>query len=71
MGDVEADERFKRRPKGDREVLQDGFEIRRTAVEKGIPRFTSLDTARAAVESLVNGASSYNVKPISDYLAGR
>ena len=56
---------------GDREVLQDGFEIRRTAVERGIPRFTSLDTARAAVESLVNGASSYNVKPISDYLAGR
>ena len=56
---------------GDREVLQDGFEIRRAAVERRIPCFTSLDTARAASESLVTGSAGYNVKPMSDYLAGR
>ena len=56
---------------GDREVLQDGFEIRRAAVDRRIPCFTSLDTARAAVESLANGSGSYSVKPLSHYLAGR
>ena len=56
---------------GDREVLQDGFHIRRAAVDRRIPCFTSLDTARAAVESLAGGAARYNVKPLSDYLAGR
>ena len=35
---------------GERTNLQDGFEIRRAAVEQRIPCFTSLDTARAAVE---------------------
>ena len=54
---------------GDREVLQDGFHIRRAAVEKRIPCFTSLDTARAAVESLATGAMQYNVAPLSAYLA--
>ena len=49
---------------GDREILQDGFQIRRAAVDRRIPCFTSLDTARAAVESLVNGGGSYNVKPL-------
>ena len=56
---------------GDREILQDGFQIRRAAVDRRIPCFTSLDTARAAVESLVNGGGSYNVKPLRAYLAGR
>ena len=56
---------------GDREALQDGFHIRRAAVDKRIPCFTSLDTARAAVESLANGSGSYSVKPMSAYLAGR
>ena len=55
---------------GDREVLQDGFNIRRAAVERRIPCFTSLDTARAAVESLVEGEMRYNVAPLSSYLAG-
>ena len=55
---------------GDREVLQDGFDIRRAAVERRIPCFTSLDTARAAVESLVEGEMRYNVAPLSTYLAG-
>ena len=56
---------------GDREALQDGFDIRRAAVDKRIPCFTSLDTARAAVESLVDGSGGYSVKPMSAYLAGR
>ena len=56
---------------GDREVMQDGFHIRRAAVDRRIPCFTSLDTARAAAESLANGDSHYSVKPMSEYLAGR
>ena len=56
---------------GDREALQDGFKIRRAAVERRIPCFTSLDTARAAVESLTGGADGYNVKPLGSYRTER
>ena len=56
---------------GDRGVMQDGFHIRRAAVDRRIPCFTSLDTARAAAESLANGAAGYSVKPLSHYLARR
>ncbi|MCI0440070.1 MAG: carbamoyl-phosphate synthase large subunit [Chloroflexi bacterium] len=56
---------------GDRASLEDGFEIRRAAAEKRIPCFTSLDTARAAVECLVAGGASYNIKPMSAYLKGK
>ena len=52
---------------GDRESLEDGFEIRRAAVDRRIPCFTSLDTARAAVESLVGGAANYSIKPLPEY----
>ena len=52
---------------GDRESLEDGFEIRRAAVDRRIPCFTSLDTARAAVESLTGGAANYNIKPLPAY----
>ena len=52
---------------GDRESLKDGFEIRRAAVDRRIPCFTSLDTARAAVESLIGGAANYNIKPLPEY----
>ena len=52
---------------GDRESLEDGFEIRRAAVDQRIPCFTSLDTARAAVESLIGGAANYNIKPLPEY----
>ena len=52
---------------GGRISLQDGFEIRRAAVEKRIPCFTSLDTARVAVEALVNGSQSYSAQPLPDY----
>ncbi len=56
---------------GARVPLRDGFEIRQAAVQHRIPCFTSLDTARSAVESLANGGGSYNVKPLRDYLNGR
>ena len=52
---------------GDREVLQDGFAIRRAATEARIPCFTSLDTARAAVESMVGSGAEYSVKPLPAY----
>ena len=54
---------------GDRESLEDGFEIRRAAVDRRIPCFTSLDTARAAVESLIDGGSRYSIKPLGAYRA--
>jgi len=47
--------------------LRDGFYIRRAAAEKRIPCFTSLDTARAALEVLVNGSQSYSAQPLPDY----
>ncbi len=47
--------------------MRDGFELRRTAVEKRIPCFTSLDTARAAVGVLLKGSQTYNVKPVTCY----
>ena len=52
---------------GDRKELQDGFQIRRSAADRRIPCFTSLDTARAAVEILANGPGAYNVKPLVSY----
>ena len=54
---------------GDRTTLEDGFEIRRAAAEVRIPCFTSLDTARAAVESLAAGQGGYSVKPLPEYRA--
>jgi carbamoyl-phosphate synthase large subunit len=53
---------------GGRVALQDGFHIRRTAVERRIPCFTSLDTARAALRALTRSKGTYNVKPLPDYL---
>ncbi len=52
---------------GGRIPLRDGFQIRRAAAEKRIPCFTSLDTVRAAVETLVNGDQIYSVQPLPDY----
>jgi carbamoylphosphate synthase large subunit len=46
--------------------IYDGFQIRRAAVESGVPCLTSLDTARALVEALrVEGG--YNVLPYTAY----
>ncbi len=55
---------------GDREVLQDGFHIRRAATERRIPCFTWLDTARAAVAGLASGSDTYSVKPLPSYRNG-
>ncbi len=52
---------------GGRVSLQDGFHIRRAAAEKRIPCFTSLDTARAVAEAVVNGSQIYSAQPLSDY----
>tara|TARA_Y100001970_G_scaffold294113_1_gene446986 strand:- start:5264 stop:8605 length:3342 start_codon:yes stop_codon:yes gene_type:complete len=49
-------------------VIRDGFEIRRNAVERRIPCFTSLDTARAAIENLFSDYQNYNVKSSEDYI---
>ena len=56
---------------GHRTPLQDGFQIRRAAAERRIPCFTSLDTARATVDALVNGPLNVSVKPLSSYLESR
>jgi len=55
---------------GNKTPLKDGFEIRRAAVEHQVPCYTSLDTARAVVEALTNGAQSYSIKPLPEYLSG-
>jgi carbamoyl-phosphate synthase large subunit len=46
--------------------MQDGFAIRRTAVESGVPCLTSLDTARAVVEGLL-AEGEYGVCPVGEY----
>jgi len=46
--------------------IQDGFEIRRAAVETGVPCLTSLDTTRAVVEAL-RDAGGYSVLPVGAY----
>jgi carbamoyl-phosphate synthase large subunit len=51
-------------------VLRDGFYIRRAALDRRIPCFTSLDTARAAVESLLTARGNYNVMRTDEYLNG-
>lgn len=54
---------------GGRAPLMDGFQIRRAAVERNIPCFTSLDTVRSAVDALLNSRSAYSVLPLHEYLA--
>ena len=56
---------------GHRTPLRDGFQIRRAAAERRIPCFTSLDTARATVDALVNGPLNVSVKPLRSYLESR
>ncbi|MFC1992438.1 carbamoyl-phosphate synthase domain-containing protein [Chloroflexota bacterium] len=52
---------------GGRIPLRDGFEIRRAAAEKRVPCFTSLDTARTAMEILLNSRQVYSAQPLPDY----
>ncbi|HYH13465.1 MAG TPA: carbamoyl-phosphate synthase large subunit, partial [Thermomicrobiales bacterium] len=50
----------------DKEIL-DGIEIRRAAVERGIPCITSLDTARTVVGAMERSGESFTVEPIGSY----
>ena len=52
------------------QAMRDGFEIRRSATERRIPCYTSMDTAKAAVEALAHGGSEYHVAPIAEYVGG-
>jgi len=51
-------------------VLRDGYLIRRAAAERQVPCFTSLDTARAAVQNLLMEGGNYSVQCIEEYLNG-
>jgi carbamoyl-phosphate synthase large subunit len=50
----------------DKEIL-DGLEIRRAAVERGVPCITSIDTARAMLDAMSKRAASYTVEPLPSY----
>ena len=56
---------------GRRGPLKDGFQIRRAAVERRIPCFTSLDTARVAVEVTTRTHQQLHARPLSEYVSGR
>jgi carbamoyl-phosphate synthase large subunit len=50
--------------------MRDGFEIRRSAVERRIPCYTSMDTAKAAVDALYHGVDDFNIATTSAYVKG-
>ncbi|MFM9108531.1 MAG: carbamoyl-phosphate synthase large subunit, partial [Chloroflexota bacterium] len=50
----------------DKEIL-DGLEIRRAAVERGIPCITSIDTARTVVDAMARANAVYTVNPLPAY----
>ena len=50
--------------------MRDGFHIRRAATETRIPCFTSIDTARAAIQAL-SAPDSYSVYPLVHYREGK
>lgn len=50
----------------DKEIL-DGLEIRRAAVERGIPCLTSIDTARVVVNAMVRANAGYTIQPLPLY----
>ena len=52
---------------GRREALQDGHYMRRAAAETQTPCLTSLDTARALVDSLPDREHPYQVQTIDEY----
>ena len=56
---------------GSGNVLRDGLAIRRAAVERRVPCFTSLDTVRVAVEVLASDSQNYNILPLHQYRAGK
>ncbi len=50
------------------QTMLDGFYIRRAAAERRIPCFTSIDTARAAVDALRTDERSLAVRPLHFYV---
>ena len=56
---------------GRRGPLKDGVQIRRAAVERRITCFTSIDTARVAVEAVTRQGSALKARPLAEYVAGR
>jgi carbamoyl-phosphate synthase large subunit len=50
--------------------IYDGFQIRRAAAEAGVPCLTSLDTARALIETLQNDGA-YDIRPCAEYRTKR
>jgi carbamoyl-phosphate synthase large subunit len=50
----------------DKEIL-DGIEIRRAAVERGVPCITSIDTARTVVAAVAASDAVYTVQPYPEY----
>ena len=64
-------------PTGGRAAEQDGFYIRRAAVERRIPCFTSIDTARCAVDAAyaanhvkTDANDNFHVMTLSEYVSG-
>ena len=50
--------------------MQDGFYIRRSAAEMNVPCFTSIDTARCAVESgSLENTQNFNIMTLKEYLS--
>jgi carbamoyl-phosphate synthase large subunit len=43
------------------------LQIRRAAVERGIPCITSIETARVMVTAMEKASSVYTVQPLPDY----
>ena len=50
----------------DKEIL-DGLEIRRAALERGVPCITSIDTARTIVAAMSKSDAVYSVQPYPEY----
>ncbi len=56
---------------GGRLALKDGFAIRRAAVERRIPCYTSLDTLQVVLDAVSDSGRTYNVECMDTYLNGR
>ena len=53
---------------GGRLALKDGFSIRRAAVERRIPCYTSLDTLKVVLDAVSAAGRPYNVESMATYL---
>ncbi len=55
-------------PTGARIPLRDGYHIRRAAVERRIPCFTSIDAIKVAVDVSLRAGRRFSVMPLGDYV---